>query len=276
MLIGAMNNPHKKLVEEIHVFGELNFDYVEITIENPQARPEFVRDNKKKILDALGSYNLGVTCHLPWYFSLAHPYERIQKAVNAEFNDAFRAAAGLGAKSITLHTETMSPSIQGRKSHVQGMIASLKALHKDAKNLGLDLLVENLDSKSLSIEEFKQVFSEVDMGMTLDIGHTNTARGEGFENYWKAFHSRVRHVHLHDNFGANDDHLPLGAGKMDVEKVVGLLKEKYDGTITLEVHSEDRHYLDYSRKRLEILWYGRAQHEANQDYLYPKGASRPL
>lgn len=275
MIIGAMNNPHKKLVEEIHAFGEMNFDYVEVTVENPNAKPEYIRGHKKLVLDAIASYNLGVKAHLPWYFSLAHPYERIQKAINSEFNDAFAAASSIGAKEITLHTETLSPSIQGRPSHVKGTIATLKHLHKEAKNHGLELLIENLDSKSFSIKEFNMLFSEVDMGMTLDIGHTHTARGEGFENYWRHFSSRVKHVHLHDNLGQNDDHLPLGAGRMEVAKVVETLKSKYAGTITLEVHSEDRHYLEYSRKKLEILWYGKAAFRANQDYVYPPGQKPP-
>lgn len=271
MLMGAMNNPHKNVVEEIHLFGEMNFDYVEITVEHPGARPEKIARHKKEMMDALASYNMGVVAHLPWYFSLAHPYERIQKAIHTEFVSAFTAAAQLGAKKITLHSETLSPSIQGRPSHVANTIASLRHLHAEARAHGLDLLIENLDAKSLSIAEFRRLFSEVDMGMTLDVGHASTARGEGFENYWKAFAPRVRHVHLHDNFGQNDDHLPLGAGKMDVEAVVKTLKEKYDGTITLEVHSEDRHYLEYSRQRLEMLWYGKKKFLQNQDYVYPPG-----
>jgi len=271
MIIGAMNNPHKKLIDQIHLFGEMNFDYVEVTIEHPHARPEFVEKNKKDILDALQSYNLGTCAHLPWYFSLAHPYERIQKAINAEFTHAFRAAQMLGAKKITLHSETLSPSIQNRESHVQNTIASLKILHKEATNLGLDLLIENLDSKSFSIKEFGTLFSEVDMGMTLDVGHASTARGEGLDAYLRAFGPRIRHVHLHDNMGSNDDHLPLGAGRMDVKKVVETLKSKYDNTITLEVHADDPHYLEYSRERLDILWHGRKKHQEDQNYLYPPG-----
>lgn len=177
----------------------------------------------------------------------------------------------LGAKKITLHSETLSPSIQGRESQVQNTIASLKILHREATNLGLDLLIENLDAKSFSIKEFNTLFSEVDMGMTLDVGHAHTAKGEGLDAYLKAFAPRIRHVHLHDNMGVNDDHLPLGAGKMDVKKVVDALKAKYDGSITLEVHSDDPHYLEYSRERLDILWHGRKKHLDDKDYLYPAG-----
>ena len=67
---------------------------------------------------------------------------------------------------------------------------------------------------------------------------------------------RVKHVHLHDNNGgASDLHLPLGAGAIDLEGTVAALKATgYDGTITLEVFSRDRHYLLYSRDVLRQVW----------------------
>ncbi|MFH1306162.1 MAG: sugar phosphate isomerase/epimerase family protein [Candidatus Micrarchaeota archaeon] len=269
MLIGAMNNPHKKLVEEIHTFGEMNFDFLELTIEHPRAKPEYVSKNKKEILDALSSYNLGLVAHMPWYFSIAHPYERIQKAVNTEMVSALQTASMLGAKKMTLHTElSLSPSIQGRKSMIKNSIATLKELNKKARSMGVDLLLETVTPKSCTIEEFKQIFSEVDMGMTLDVGHAEVEYKKVFEGFWKEFSPRVRHVHLHDGKGV--DHLPLGAGRIDLQEIVEELKKKYDDTITLEVHSEDRHYLKYSRDRLEILWYGKKKFEENRDYLYPK------
>ena len=59
---------------------------------------------------------------------------------------------------------------------------------------------------------------------------------------------------------------------MDVKKVVETLKTKYDGSITLEVHADDPHYLEYSRQRLDILWHGKKKFKEDQDYLYPPGS----
>jgi hypothetical protein len=58
---------------------------------------------------------------------------------------------------------------------------------------------------------------------------------------------------------------------MDIKKVVEALKSKYDGSITLEVHAEDRHYLEYSKQRLDILWNGKKKFREDQNYLYPPG-----
>lgn len=270
MIIGAMNHQKKDLVSEIEAFGEMGFDFVEITIESPAATPEKILGNRKAILDALHSYNFGVLSHYPWYFSVAHPYDAVQKAINEEFGKAFEAAALLGAKKATIHTEWMPSGIQERPVHVAKTIENIKRLHKSAGEHGLELLIENAWASSFSIKEFKLLFSEIDMGMTLDVGHASTAGGEGVENYLAQFKKKVRHVHLHDNNRKDDQHLPLGAGKTDIPKTVKDLKGAYDGTITLEVHSEDRDYLRVSRDKLEIMWYGKEHHERNKEYMYPE------
>ena len=45
MIIGAMNDPKKALVDEIAVFGEMGFDFAEITIEAPGAIPDKIIEN---------------------------------------------------------------------------------------------------------------------------------------------------------------------------------------------------------------------------------------
>ena len=76
------------------------------------------------------------------------------------------------------------------------------------------------------------------------------------EQILTAYGTRLRHVHLHDNRGGNADlHLPLGAGNVDVRKGIEALKRcGYDGTITLEVFTPDRHFLAYSRDVLRQIW----------------------
>jgi len=269
VIIGAMNSPKSSLAEEIAIFGELSFDFVEITIEAPSATPERIAADKKRILDSLHSYNFGVLAHLPWYFSVAHPYPRVQEAINGEFCKAFDAAAALGAKKVTMHTEFLPAGVQERQVHVAKTIETAKLLEKEARERGLQLLVENYDQGSFSLKEFALLFAEVDIGLTLDIGHASLQEGEGVEGYIARFKKRISHVHLHDNDRKLDQHLPLGAGKIDVARAVKSLKAFYDGTITLEVHSRERGYLKMSKDALEILWYGRKHHEKNKEYQQP-------
>jgi len=270
MIIGAMNDPKKNIAEEIALFGEMGFDYFEMTIEAPGAHPDKLQKERQIILDALSSYNFGVLAHMPWYFSVAHPYSSIQEAINREFCRAFDTAVAFGAKKVTMHSEFLPSGIQERQVHTAKTIENVGKLHKEAQARGLELLVENFNASSFSIKDFKQLFSEVDIGMTFDVGHAFTSDGEGMENYLAQFKKRVKHVHLHDNDRRTDQHLPLGAGKVDVARAVKELKAFYDSTITLEVHSQDREYLKISREKLEIMWYGKRKFEENREYLYPE------
>ena len=96
-----------------------------------------------------------------------------------------------------------------------------------------------------------------EIGLHLDIGHCNLLVEENTTDELLAkYSSRLQHVHLHDNKGGGADlHLPLGTGTMDIPHYVRSLKAcGYDGTITLEVFSEDSHYLSYSRDILRKLW----------------------
>jgi sugar phosphate isomerase/epimerase len=274
MIMGAMNDPKKPVAGEIALFGEMGFDYFELTVEAPCAHPDRLVKEKKAVQDALSSYNFGVLAHMPWYFSVAHPYPELQDAFVREFCRAFDAAAEFGAKKATLHSEFLPAGLEEREVRVARTIEGIGRLRKEAEDRGLELLVENFNAGSLAIKEFKRLFSEVDVGMTLDVGHAFTADGEGLQDYLAQFRKRIRHVHLHDNDRRSDLHLPLGAGKVDVARAVKELKSFYDGTITLEVHSADRDYLRISREKLEILWFGRAKFEDNREYLQPGAGKR--
>ena len=96
-----------------------------------------------------------------------------------------------------------------------------------------------------------------DLGLHLDIGHANLMVPRNTTpDILAAFGDRLRHVHLHDNKGGGADlHLPLGVGTVDFVRHIRALKASgYDGTITLEVFSPDKHYLAYSRDVLRRLW----------------------
>ena len=54
------------------------------------------------------------------------------------------------------------------------------------------------------------------IGMTFDFGHANTI---GKVNDFLPFVHRANHIHIHDNHGMSDEHLPLGAGTINWEKV---------------------------------------------------------
>ena len=77
---------------------------------------------------------------------------------------------------------------------------------------------------------------------------------KGVKEYLDAFADRLAHIHIHDNHGEQDEHLPLGDGKIDFKKVVKLLKGiGYEKTITFEVFTS-RSDAARSMRFLKRLW----------------------
>ncbi|HEU4446957.1 MAG TPA: TIM barrel protein, partial [Nitrososphaeraceae archaeon] len=55
-------------------------------------------------------------------------------------------------------------------------------------------------------------------------------------DYINTFNEKIIHIHWHDNHGNRDEHLPIGAGLIDHQRAIIVLKKiYYDRTITLEV-----------------------------------------
>ena len=57
----------------------------------------------------------------------------------------------------------------------------------------------------------------------------------GLEHWVAVLGPRLTHLHLHDNLGRGDDHLPLGQGTMDLARIFALLAGFPEPTATFEV-----------------------------------------
>ncbi|MCK5149464.1 sugar phosphate isomerase/epimerase [Candidatus Pacearchaeota archaeon] len=68
------------------------------------------------------------------------------------------------------------------------------------------------------------------IGMTLDVGHLNIAKKKGFEDKdllkeVEQIAKHVKHVHLTDNFGYGDSHLPPGMGNVPFKEILEKLEK---------------------------------------------------
>jgi sugar phosphate isomerase/epimerase len=116
--------------------------------------------------------------------------------------------------------------------------------------------VENVPGIFSSVDPLKSIMESVPgLGFHLDVGHAFIGRNR-FNQLLSAFKDKLAHVHLSDNRMRDDDHLPLGAGRIDWDHVIkGIKRAGYDGTFTLEVFSNDRRYVLSSMEKLKDLWH---------------------
>jgi sugar phosphate isomerase/epimerase len=257
---GFMTDPSKDILKEIKKGLRLGFDFVEIGIEPPLGTPEHLKKNEEKILDILNKNKTFAIAHTAWWVELGSFHEPVRKAWVVEGKKAIDAANELGIKEINFHAQTYPLTLSNRKSRrqtIQNLIKSSEELVDYAARFNIGVMIENQPQrKSFEPNDFKQIFRGVKgLGFHFDVGHAFIGGGmKGVEKYIKAFRDRLWHIHLHDNHGEHDEHLPIGEGSIDFRKVVKSLKKVgYKRTITLEVFSTEKRVKE-SLKRIKRIW----------------------
>ena len=262
MQYGAMNFPINSVHDELVKFATLGFDYLELTMDPPRAHYSTLRRQMQKIVGALKYRSMFVICHLPTFVSTADLTDSIREASVQEMLFSLEVAAELGARKVVVHPG----HIGGLGSYVMETAlayanASLAAIIKRAQALGLCVCLENMFPRCRAYvepDDFVEIMQRFpDLKLTLDTGHANIGKKNGRRilEFIEKFGHRIGHLHISDNFGQRDDHIPLGSGAIDFEKVVRAIKQcGYDDTATLEIFSENRRELKQSRDRLEELF----------------------
>jgi sugar phosphate isomerase/epimerase len=253
VLLGSMNNPALPLDQELERIGAAGFDFVDLTLEPPGAWPAAGSAIERRVRE-LG---LSVVGHTAYFLPLASPYPELRAQAADLFERALDVLAEAGATRVNVHPDPLTRPAQDAVAH---NVEALGRLAAHAASAGVTLMLENLGGSFARADELRPILDAVDeLAFHLDVGHAHMAQRAGEPNrageFLDAFGSRLAHVHVHDNFGADDLHLPLGVGSVEWPFVVRALKRVgYDGTVTLEVFAEERSYLDLSR-RLWLEWW---------------------
>lgn len=261
MLYGAMNLPIRPVLKELEVIAALGFDYMELTMDSPRAHHSIILKQKQKILGALDRYGMKLVCHLPTFVSTADLTARLREASLRETLEALEVAAALQPLKVVLHPSMIvGLSVLVIHQAKEYAMESLSVIVEKAEALGIELCIENLFPQSHSLvepEDFIEVFDKFPhVKMTLDTGHANIADKDNRRtlNFLRRFGNRIGHVHASDNFGKEDNHLPIGVGTIDFPKIMKALRRiSYNDTITLEVFSRDKDYLRISREKLAAM-----------------------
>ena len=248
-----MNNPALPLEQELERIAAAGFDFVDLTLEPPGAWPVDGAAVERMVRDR----GLSVVGHTAYFLPIASPFRELSERAAELLEHALDVFAEVGATHVNVHGDPLTRPVE---EGVERNAEAIGRLAGRAADRGLTLMLENLGRSFARIEDLRPIFEAVDgLAFHLDVGHANMSRRPGEPNrtaeLLQAFGERLAHVHVHDNLGVDDLHLPLAVGTVDWPAVVGALKNAgYDGTVTLEVFAEERAYLDLSR-RLWLEWW---------------------
>ncbi|MEX1026484.1 MAG: sugar phosphate isomerase/epimerase family protein [Candidatus Paceibacterota bacterium] len=257
MQIGAMNHPGRNPIEEIDWIGENGFDFVDFTLEPPTAAPEQV--DAAAVRSALQRHGLGVVAHTAYYLPISSPFTVVRQASLEAFRFALSASKEIGATVMNTHYRRLPPFFSSEQA-VEWHAEVLTPLCEEAADLGVTIVMEHAPHGGQDqLENCVAIMEKVPLlRFHLDSGHTKVERHyDRWDEYLERLGDKLLHVHLSDNDGTEDQHLPLGAPRSGTNWPDHIRKLKatgYDGTITLEVFSPQREHLLLSRDLLREWW----------------------
>jgi sugar phosphate isomerase/epimerase len=252
MKIGYANHPRKGVLEEIDWIGQNGFSFVDFFIEPDAAALEAI--DVARVRERLERYSLGIVGHTAWYLPTGSPMGSMRAAAVEEIARTCPLLRSLGATHVTVHGNWASAKLFSLDETLGFQVQSLRELVGRAADSGMRIMYEPIGVERDNARNVRRILDEVPgLDLHIDIGHANLCN-KNPAAFIQALHDRLVHIHLHDNNGVADLHLPLGCGVIDWRDVIQTLKSVYDRTITLEIFSPDRDYVRISKNKLEALW----------------------
>ncbi|RME55821.1 MAG: sugar phosphate isomerase/epimerase [Caldilineae bacterium] len=256
MQLGAMNDPQRNLFDEIRWIGENGFDYIDLTVEAPAAAAESTP--WREVAGAIQDAGLGVICHAAPYLPIHNPSPLVRQAALDELRRTVDVAQILGAPLCTMHFMGWPRYLRDREGY-EFYRQMLDILVRHGAERGVDVAMENGVDNRHQLKYFREIFQRTPgLKLLYDVGHGNLATAKSMtREYLFALRDRLAHIHMSDNNGREDLHLPFGApirGGLDLLQNLRTLRSfHYDGSITVEVFGE-RRWLLLSAQRIRDLW----------------------
>ena len=234
-MLYCLGEPFKKMIEYI-ITAEIK--YVEIVDDG------FHTLSKQRVLilkDITKSYGLKYTVHAPFAdINIASPSKPMLRAMLKRLRQSIVHASELDSSLWVFHPgmKTGISSFYPGMDRFQNM-ETAKTLLQIARENDVKIAIENVPEPYpfllKSVEDFARFYAEFseNIGLVLDIGHANI-NGQ-IERFLEAFSSRIVHMHLSDNDGKSDQHLGIGHGTINWDKVSDSIRRmSYDKIIVVE------------------------------------------
>ena len=260
---GLLTDPVKLVPEEIERFKKLGFDYTEIGIEEPMATPRILAKQTKQIRASLARNKMFAVGHTAYWVQFGSSHKKAREGWIEEAEDMISIASRLGLHLLNFHfygrLGKVGSDQESTSIFLGNFTDAMRRLTRFANANNVQLMLENVptDRNGIGrIHNFSSVMNAVPhLKFHLDVGHAFIEnRMTGVYSYIDSFGDRLAHVHIHDNHGEDDEHLPLGYGKIDFKKVVKWLKSiDYVETITFEIFTSHADAVR-SREYLRKLW----------------------
>ena len=201
------------------------------------------RDDCRLTAGIFKNAGLKVTFHAPFVDLRPGALDdRIRKASMERIRQAFDLAQYFQPLKIVCH-----PSYDDRyyvncdDLWLENSVRFWSELKRVAKDAGAVVALENVYEKEPDIlRKLMEILADDHLCFCFDTGHYNVFSNTPLTTWIEQMGPYIGHLHLHDNFGEFDEHLPIGTATFPFQELLtrlGMLKVR--PTITLEAHRQD-------------------------------------
>ena len=234
------------------------FEFVELMLDGRLARERIVeRDDIDMLAAAIADSELGCVCHLPFALDVGSPFTPVREGSVAELVAGLDLVREIDGEKAVFHPSSRAWDLGWNDDDLKASIRdSVCDVTAAAHERDVEPCVENVIDGPYSIDGFDDLLSTTDASMTFDTGHARLAGFSPAESatFLDRHRERVSHVHLSDNRGTGDEHLPVGLGTTDFETVLApLLDSAWEGTMTHEVGTTELAYIEASKRRFDAI-----------------------
>lgn len=221
------------------------------------ALERFSAEDFAGIAETLRRRDLTVTLHAPFVdLSAGSTDPAIRAATRRRFEQILDLVPLFKPRTVVAHAGYDWRRYEYfRKTWVENSVAFwgwvAEGLNREGARLMLENVYENAPGEVLEL--FERLRSQR-VGLCLDCGHL-TAFGRATMDEWlSVLGPFIGQLHLHDNLGHRDDHLPMGRGRIDFARLFAFLKadRATPPVMTMEVHRPDDVWA--SLECLQRLW----------------------
>ena len=247
---------NSRLVREISR-GPLSLSYLDVELVelgfDDIALLDRYLDINHAMLWGLDSFDVAFSLHAPTS-DAREPNLRVDLGRMLRHNfrvmeRVFEIASLMDVRHVVIHGGDIIAAENGakfagvsyRKAFVN-TVRNLKVLGALARDYSVMLCLENLSDDrvgSLPVELLALVHAaDADISVTFDIGHAFIIAeryGIPLSDFFDVLHLFIKHVHLHDNDGISDLHLPPGEGKIDAGSVLKDIWDVQPENVVLEI-----------------------------------------
>ncbi len=197
--------------------------------------------NEVRDLAALLDYGPSLSFHAPFMdLSPGAVDSRVREATMDRFHQTFDIAGILRPKAIVFHSgyEKWRYGLN-MELWLEKSLLTWQPLNRIAAEIGTKIAIENIfEEEPTNLKRLAESMASDNFGICFDTGHFNLFSKNPLEDWMDALGSHIVELHLHDNNGATDQHLPMGEGQFDFKKFFSLLGDR-DCIHTLEAHTQE-------------------------------------